>query len=228
MAGQPPVSPSRSTARPRRAANPASSVVGEAQVLLGQLQHRALGDQPGQRDGRRPPAGQQHVAVGGQGVDQRGEPAGAGRAGRQPVGVVDDQAHGGRGAAPHRVRHRRGTGRVGPGGRTRPGPLPADATAASRSRASMSPSASPGARPSHTSSPRGPRRFSATAWARRVVLPSPGPPTTTVTRCSQRPSSARSRRGRVSEPDLGSGGSNRNERGMWRARLSRLLPGWGD
>src|ERR671918_393728 len=97
-------------------------------------------------------------------------------------------------------------------------------TAAITSRARTTPSASPWSRPIQASSPRGASRFSATAWASSVVLPRPGPPTTDVTRCSQRPSRARSSRGRVSAPGRGSGGSNRNERGMLPATLSRRRP----
>src|ERR687892_687263 len=95
-----------------------------------------------------------------------------------------------------------------PAARSRPPAL----TAAITSRAKTTPSASPWSRPIQTSSPRGASRFSATAWASSVVLPRPGPPTTDVTRYSQRPSRARSSRDRVSEPGRGSGGSGTHAR----------------
>ncbi len=106
---------------------------------------------------------------------------------------------------------------------------PAGASSAVRvSRARAWPSASAGPRPSHTSSPRGARRFSATAWASSVVLPSPGPPTTVVTRWSQRAMSVRSSRGRVSDPGRGTGGSNRNERDIGsEAKASGAHPSCG-
>ncbi len=79
-------------------------------------------------------------------------------------------------------------------------------TAARASRARLSAWASPACRPSHTSAPRGARRFSAIDCASSVVLPRPAPPVTTVTRFSQRASIVRRSRGRVSEAVRGSGG----------------------
>jgi hypothetical protein len=86
-------------------------VVREPQVVLGQAQHGAVGGQPGQRHGRRPPAGQHHVSVGGQRVDELDQPPGAGRTGREHVGVVEHEADRRRAATPDRVGDRRGAGR---------------------------------------------------------------------------------------------------------------------
>jgi hypothetical protein len=230
MAGHPPVSPRRSTASPRWAANPASSSPEKRRSSSASCStapwvvSRVSGTAGAQRlaSSTWPLAGRASTSA----VSQRapGEPGGS----QWASSITRHTAAGAR-------RQTASATAAGPGGSggatTGSSPVPApggEATAAIRSRASISPSASPGARPSQTSSPREARRFSATAWARSVVLPSPGPPANTVTRCSQRPSSARSRRGRVSEPDLGSGGSNRNERGMWLARLSPGPAGWGD
>ena len=243
MAGQPPVSPKRPGSRPAAGGEARQLVVVEAQVVLGEPQHRALGAEPAERHRRLGPAGQHDVAVGRQRGDQVGQPRAAARPGRQQVDVVEHQAGLGGRPLPHRVGHGRRGGDRGvatacsrePGPPPTPLPLPCpDAAGASSARAttraSRSASASWGSTPTHTSSPRGASRFSAMAWASSVVLPSPGPPVSAVTRWFHRPISDRSSRGRVSGSGRGSGGTNRNDRDISQPKLrraERCVPGEG-
>ena len=80
-------------------------VVGEAQVVLDQTQHRPLGVEPGQGHRRFRPAGENHVPVGRQGLDQVGQPRRSGGPGGEQMDVVEDQARLGRRPPPHRVGH---------------------------------------------------------------------------------------------------------------------------
>src|SRR5689334_3103341 len=87
-----------------------------------------------------------------------------------------------------------------PGAVRRPGPrvpLPAE-TAPRRARAKQAGSSYAASQPTHTSIPRGATWCARTAWARTVVLPKPGPATSSVTARSQRPSSSRTSRRRGS------------------------------
>ena len=85
-------------------------VVREAQLILVEVQQVTLRGEAGEGHGRGPAAGQQDVTVGGQSVDQGSQPHGAGRTGRQPVHVIDHEAHCRRRPPPHGVGH---GGRIG-------------------------------------------------------------------------------------------------------------------
>ena len=76
------------------------------------------------------------------------------------------------------------------------------------------PDTSAGSIPIHTSSPFGESTFSASTLRAVCVLPSPGPPWTTVSRCCQRPSRARRSLGRSTAHGGTTAGANRNARGI--------------
>ena len=90
-------------------------LVGEAQVVVADVEHLALGAQPGEGHRRVGATRQEHVAVRRQGVDQVGQPPRARRPRRQQVDVVEHQAHRGRAAPPDRVGHRLGLRSCGAG-----------------------------------------------------------------------------------------------------------------
>jgi hypothetical protein len=81
-AGQPPRSARRSSGRPRRSANAASS-----------SWPKALGVQPRQRDRRLGPPAEDDVPVGRQALDQPGEHGRTGRVAPDLVHVVEHEAH---------------------------------------------------------------------------------------------------------------------------------------
>jgi hypothetical protein len=220
MAGQPPVCSRRATSTPLRSAKPTSSSpekrrpssVTRAQAPLAARRVTGMGRAWREASSRCPFWGRASTKPPSQAAP--GEPGGS-------RWTLSRTRHTGRGARAHTASATaRGPGAADavPAGRGTPRatwrsvrPVGVPSTAARASWASVSPSASLCWRPSQTSSPRGARRFSAMAWASSVVLPRPAPPITDVTRCSQRASSARRRRGRVMDPRRGSGGSNRNE-----------------
>ena len=68
-------------------------VCGEDEVVLVDAGDTALGREAGEGDGRLTATGQHEGGVAGEDVDQLVEHGGAGRAGRDPVDVVDDEAH---------------------------------------------------------------------------------------------------------------------------------------